>query len=419
MSFPANNKTDVIIVGAGIVGICCALSIIETGRSVRLIDRGEPGQSTSYGNAGVISPWSILPQSMPGLWKKIPGMVLKKNGPIAIRPSYLPKLVPWGLKFLKNGTAAKVAQTANAMEILNQSNIELYRQHLDGTGHENLIRDSWYIHAFRNPSKASLENLSYTTRLERGIGLERIESAELRTVEPAISDEFQAAILMKGQARALSPGKIGEVLSAKAAGLGVQITKACVTGLSQSRSGGWEVQADGQTYHASQIVVAAGAWSAKLLTNLGVNIPLEAERGYHVEFPNPGVKINNSVMDMDMLCVASSMEGGIRVAGTAEFAGLDTPPSTKRVNVLKMAAKRMLPGLKSEGMKSWMGSRPSFPDSLPMLGEFSDHKGLFSAFGHGHCGLMMAPKTGKIIADLISNKPMNADLSPFSVERFQ
>jgi len=419
MSPEAQNTTDVIIVGAGIVGICCALSIIETGKSVRLIDREEPGQVTSYGNAGVISPWSVVPQSLPGLWKKIPGMVLKKNGPIAIRPSYLPKLIPWGLRFLSRGTAAKVSETADAMEILNQSNIELYRQHLHGTGHENLIQDSCYIHAYRNPSKASLDDLSYKTRLERGIEVERIDGAELRKLEPAISDEFRAAILMRGQARAMSPGKIGEVLSAKAAGLGVQITKASVNRLLPSHGHGWEVRTDDKTYNASQLVVAAGAWSARLLKHLGVNIPLEAERGYHVEFPKPNIQVNNSVMDTDMLCVASSMEGGVRVAGTAEFAGLDVPPSEKRVNELKQAAKRMLPGLNPDGMKSWMGSRPSFPDSLPMLGEFSGHKGLFSAFGHGHCGLMMAPKTGKIIADLVSNKPMNTDLSPFSVERFQ
>ena len=414
-----DQSTDVIIVGAGIVGICCALSIIESGKSVRLIDRADPGQSTSFGNAGIISPWSIVPQSMPGLWKKIPAMLLKEDGPISISPSHLPKLIPWGLRFLKNGTTAKVKASSNAMELLNHSNVELYKKHLAGTGHEALVKDSWYVHAFRNANNAQINDLPYKIRGDKGADIERIEAPELRKLEPALSDKFKAAILIKGQARAISPGKIGKVLCKKAVSLGVLIDRSEVKALTQHSNNEWHVETSSGTQRAPKIVIAAGAWSANLLKSLGLKIPLQAERGYHVEFENAGIEIKHSIMDVDMMAVASSMENSLRVAGTAEFAHIDAPPNEKRVQELRQVALKMFPDLNTENLKSWMGTRPSFPDSLPMLGEFPNHKGLYSAFGHSHYGLMMAPKTGQIISDLINDKTPNIDLTSFGVSRFE
>ncbi|MEM9602682.1 MAG: FAD-binding oxidoreductase [Pseudomonadota bacterium] len=419
MSNADHPSSDVTIVGAGIVGICCALSILETGKTVRLIDRAAPGQATSFGNAGVISPWSIIPQSVPGLWKKIPGMLLRENGPISVRVRHLPKLIPWGLRFLRNGTAEQVAAAATAMDTLNHANVDLYRKHLAGTGHEALVQDSWYVHAFRDPRKASTADLGYRIRAEHGAELERIGADELHALEPALSREFKAAVLIKGQARAVSPGKIGEVLSQKAMALGATLHRADVTALTHNADGTWSVHTDTGTVCAPQVVVAAGAWSVDLLRPLGLDVPLQAERGYHVEFPTAGIEVNNSIMDTDMMAVASAMETGVRVAGTAEFTDRDAPRNEKRVRELATIAKRLFPDLDTDGMTSWMGSRPSFPDSLPMLGEFPDRPGLYSAFGHSHYGLMMAPKTGQILADLVNNTAPNTDLSPFSVTRFE
>ena len=412
------KSCDVIVVGAGLVGICCALSIVEAGLSVKLIDRDEPGQGASFGNAGIISPWSVVPQSMPGLWKQIPSMVFGADGPLSVRLTHLPKLVPWGLRFLRNGNREQVVKAADAMELLNQSNIEMYRRHLSGTGHEHLVRDSMYVHAFRDARKASLDALGYAIRREKGAVLEKIDRAELRDLEPALSVEFEAAILIKGQARAMAPGKIADVLAQKAKRLGVEIVKANVEAIHPGENGGWTAETDSGNHGAERVVLAAGAWSARLLKPLGVDLPLEAERGYHVEYADPGVSLNNSVMDVDNMFVASSMDDGLRVAGTAEFAGLDAPPNPKRIASLGRLAKKMLPMLDDRVVKTWMGVRPSMPDSLPVLGELSPHKGLIAAFGHAHYGLMMAPKTGKIIADLVAEKPTNLDLSPFSPDRF-
>lgn len=418
MSNTNEDTHDVTIIGAGLVGICCALSIVETGLTVQLIDRDEPGQGASYGNAGIISPWSIVPQSMPGIWKQIPSMLFRSDGPLSIKPSYLPKLIPWGMQFLRNATEVKARKASDAMEILNSSNVELYRKYLQGTGHENLVQDSYYVHAFRNKNKADLNDLGYVIRAEKGAVLEKINAQELRDLEPALSHEFNAAILIKGQARATSPGNIGKALAEKAANAGVKIIKANVESLTSNSKNDWVSKTSIGDYASKKIVLSAGAWSMKLLKPLGVNLPLEAERGYHLEYSNPGLELNNSVMDVDNMFVANSMDDGLRIAGTAEFAGVDAPPNQKRIDSLKKQAEAMFPKLNTQDIKTWMGARPSMPDSLPVLGELSNHKGLFTAFGHSHYGLMMAPKTGQIISELISGKPINHDLSAFNAKRF-
>ncbi len=180
----------VTIIGTGIVGLCCALSLQERGVAVRFIDRGEPGQETSFGNAGVVSPWSFVPRSMPGIWKKLPAMLLDPNSALSVRFSFWPKMILWGLRFLGYSSEKSVRNISDAMELLCRPSIELYRKHLEGTGHENLIAYSYYVHAFRRAEQASLNGLDYLIRREKGGQLERIGSDELLRLEPALSPEF-------------------------------------------------------------------------------------------------------------------------------------------------------------------------------------------------------------------------------------
>lgn len=409
---------DTIVIGAGIVGICCALSLAERGIAVHLIDRDAPGQGASYGNAGVISPWSIVPTSMPDLWRQLPALVLRSDGPVSLRLSHLPKFLPWALRFMRNGTPTRVREISAAMEVLNANSIELYRRHLAGTGHEALVQDCWYLHAYRDAKAANLNGRGYQLQQQAGAEMEKIGAQALRTLEPALSPDFKAAIAIKGQARALAPGQIGEVLARKARQMGVRITQAEITHLAPHDDGQWTVTTADTEYTAARVVMAAGAWSARLLAPLGVEVPLEAERGYHVQFASPGVTLNNSVMDVGGKFVASSMTDGVRVAGTAEFAGLDAPPNPKRAQGLIRQAKAMMPDLDTTKAQVWSGVRPSLPDSLPVIGPFDGLPGLFGAFGHAHFGLMMAPKTGECIADLFTDTRGNADLTPFGADRF-
>ena len=410
-------QTQVTIIGAGIVGICCALSLRDRGHPVRLLDRGEPGQETSYGNAGVISPWSIIPQPVPGIWKKIPGMMFGDQRPLAVRAAFWPRMIPWGMRFLRHANEESLRSAADAMEYLCAPSVELYRRHLAGTGHEDLVVDSSYLHAFRQADRADLKALDYRIRIEKGGDLELMGSDTLRRLEPGLSREFKAAVAIKGQARARAPGRIAQVLADKARGLGVEIIRTEVKGLARSGEG-WEISTDQGPLHAERVVLAAGVWSEPLLRGLGFRLPLVAERGYHVEFAAPQAELNNSVMDVDAKIVASSMLGGLRVAGSAEFASPDAPPDPRRQALLTRQARAICPDLDTTSPSFWMGRRPSLPDSLPVLGQIDGQPGLFGAFGHSHHGLMMAPKTGEVLADILSGKRLNHDISAFSAQRF-
>ncbi|MEM9330523.1 MAG: FAD-binding oxidoreductase [Pseudomonadota bacterium] len=409
---------DVTIVGAGIVGICSALSLLERGFSVRMIDRGEPGQETSFGNAGVISPWSFIPQSLPGVWRNIPAWLLNQDGPLRFHMSVLPKLLPWFFRFYKNCNPDDAQRISDSMEILTASSVDLFKKHLKGTGHENLIADAMYVHAFRNPKKANLNSIDYKIRREKGADIRMIGAQELREIEPALSPDFSAAILIKGQSRALAPGKIGFVLSEKARKSGAIFVKSEVEKLVSQVSGGWCVRASSGDFLSKKVLVSAGAWSTKLLESLGFRVPLMAERGYHIQLPEPQLSLNNSVMDVENKIVASSMLDGLRVAGTSEFAPIEAPPDEKRFESLQRLTQRMLPDVNLERKTTWMGCRPSFPDSLPIIGRLPISEGLYGAFGHSHYGLMMAPKTGELVAELISGTNSNYDISAFSAERF-
>lgn len=412
------ETAPITIIGAGIVGICCALALQERGMQVRLIDRGAPGQETSFGNAGIISPWSIIPQAMPGVWKTIPRLLMMKDGPLNVRPSFWPKMIPWGLQFLANSTEKKARSISQTMEVLCAPSIDLFRRHLAGTGHENLVQDSYYIHAFRQADRATLESLDYKIRRERGGDLVLVGADELRGLEPALSPDFKAAVLIKGQARAVSPGGIGNVLADKAKQQGAEFIRAQINGLHRDANGAWIIATDTADLTAKRIIIAAGVWSADLLKPLGLKLPLVAERGYHVAFPNPGVTLAHSVMDVDAKIVASTMTDGLRVAGSAEFGAIDAPADPRKKALLVKQSQAIMPCLNTSDTQFWMGRRPSFPDSLPAVGPITGHDGLYAAFGHSHYGLMMAPKTGEIIADMIAGVPHNTDLSALDPGRF-
>ncbi len=414
---PPDAQRPITILGAGLVGICTALSLAERGVPVRVIDKGAPGQETSFGNAGVISPWSFIPQSLPGTWKQVPKLMFGPGRPLSIAPAMLPRMIPWGLRFIRHGTPERVRAAADAMEFLCGPSVDLYRRHLSGTGHEALLADGMYVHAFRDGSRASLDAIDYRIRQEKGADLELVGRDRLAEVEPALGPDFQAAVLIKGQARALSPGRIGQVLADKARGLGVTFVTDEVRALRPS-GGGWQITCTNDVFDAERVVLSMGAWSKGILDPLGLKLPLMAERGYHIECPDPGVALNNSVMDVDAKVVASSMEGGLRIAGQAEFAPVDAPPNPKRRVQLEKIARAAFPGLKTEGARFWMGRRPSFPDSLPVIGAAPDLDGLFLNFGHSHYGLMMAPKSGEVLADLATGGQPNVDPEAFSASRF-
>ena len=408
----------VAVIGAGIVGLCCAYHLQQRGIEVDVIDPQPPGDACSYGNAGVLPVWSCAPLSLPGEWKLAPGRLLSREGPLSIDWRHLPVLTPWLLGFVRAGRADKIAALADALFALNNTSVELYRELLQGMGHEALIRDSCYVHAYRHPKNADLNEMSYRLQRERGAPMRVIGAGALRELEPALSPEYRAAIVIEKQGRTVNPARLCEVIAAEIQGAGGRFVRQRVEALRPHVDGGCHIQMENEKLHAARVVVAAGAWSHRLIRPLGVRVSLEAGRGYHLMYEGDGIRLNNSVTDAKQHLAASSMEGGLRVSGMMEFADLDAPPFERHFRTLDGLARRMFPNLDGKPTSDWMGHRPATPDTLPVIGELPGHPCVLLAFGHGQLGLTGAPMTGRIIAALASGEPLNIDVRPYRVERF-
>jgi len=408
----------VVVIGAGIVGLCCAYYLQQRGFKVDVIDPEPPGNACSYGNAGVLPVWSCAPLSLPGEWKLAPGRLLSRKGPLSIDWRRLPVLTPWLLRFVRAGRADKIADLADAMFALNNTSVELYRELLQGTGHEALICDSCYVHAFRHPKHADLNNTPYRLQRERGAPMRVIDAGALRELEPALSPEYRAAIVVEKQGRTVNPARLCEVIAAQVQAAGGRLVRQRAEALQPNVDGGCHIQLEDRNLRAERVVVAAGAWSHRLIQPLGVRVPLEAGRGYHLMYESDGLHLNNSVTDAKQHVAASSMEGGLRLSGMMEFAGLETPPFERHFRTLDGLARRMFPNLRGQPTSEWMGHRPTTPDTLPVIGALPNHPSVLLAFGHGQLGLTGAPMTGRLIASLAAGEAPNIDLNPYNAARF-
>ncbi len=414
----SRDENVAAIIGGGIIGVCCALYLQEKGFRVQLIDRaGGDDKRASFGNAGNLSPWSCVPESVPGLWKSVPGWLLDPMGPMALRLSHLPWATPWLLRFLSSGRLERVEQQADALRSLYAPVIDLYEDLLRPIGQTELIRRCRYVALYRDAGKADLNALGWRLRRDRGAELQVIPASDLRDLEPDLSHDYQAAILLQGQGRTTNPQHLLEVLTARMLRQGGTVIRADVSALRPDAEG-VELQTSDGPLRFRRIVVAAGAWSAPLLKSMGIRVPLETERGYHLTIRDPGVTINNTLMEADRMVVASTMQEGLRLAGTVELAGLKPAPDYRRARMLATLGREMFPKLRLGEASEWMGHRPSLPDSLPVIGHAPGHPNVLLAFGHSHLGLSGGAPTGKLIAGLAAGEPPSIDLTPFRVDRF-
>jgi D-amino-acid dehydrogenase len=407
-----------IVVGAGIVGVCCGIELKRRGFDVTVIDRVPPGESCSFGNAGILAAQAVVPVPMPGIMWQAPRMLLDPEGPLVVRLGSLRQTIPWLWKFYQSTGIDKVQRTADAMKALYSNTVELHEGLAREAGVPDLVQTSRYLYICRHPRNADTENsLTWRLRRERGGEIEVFDGPALREVEPELSPIYKRGVRLGPMAKTLNPFRLtssyGELLRRQ----GGTILTAEVKAI---RPDGARVNVDTNngSHEADVAVIAAGAWSLKLLLPLGLDLPLIAERGYHMTFANPGVMLNHVMSDIERQFAVSNMEMGLRVAGTEELGHADDPPSWRRAEVLKRIGQEMLPNLNVDEGTRWMGPRPGTPDSLPAIGPLPNHPNIFVACGHGHLGLTGGPNTGRIVAGLAAGERLNINLAPYAPDRF-
>jgi len=415
----------VAVIGAGIVGAACAIELLRDGHRVTLIEPGDPGgeQAASYGNGAWLSPSSVVPPSMPGLWRKVPGFLADPLGPLAIRWPYLPRLAPWLARFVRAGsTMARVEAIARALRPLVADAPERHRALAEEAGVADLIERQGLLYVF--PARADFEREALAWRLRRDNGVKWLEldTDELRQQEPELDRRYTFGVLVQAGGNCTDPGAYVAALVHHAVGQGATLLRAGATGF-RITAGRLDAVLAGDGEVACDVaVICAGARSRALARAAGDRVPLESERGYHAVIAQPGIGLRHPIMPSDGKMAVTMTRGGLRIAGQVELAGLDAAPDWRRADILRDYALRTFPNLPrdlpADRVKVWMGHRPSTPDALPVIGPASGCADVVHAFGHGHVGLAAGPVTGRLVADLIAGRAPVISPTPYSPRRF-
>lgn len=408
-----------IVLGAGVAGLSTALYLQRAGVDVAVIDPLGPAGGASFGNAGLLSPDTAVPIALPGMLRKVPGWLLDPLGPLSVRPSYFPRALPWLLRWIESGRMSRVMAISDAMRALHKETLSCWKELLGADLYSELIRPTGQVQVWEGDGDTASVAVERQVRERHGIRADVLTADDLRQMFPGIAREVTRGLLVPGNGYTVSPqrsvGTLGELF--RQAG-GALINERAMKLIPQG-GGGWMVMTNAANRSAAHVVVAGGAWSRQLLGPLGINVPLETERGYHAMLFDPEVTPSLPISNKTRAFGVTPMEEGLRVAGTVEIAGLDAPPNEERAKILVGHAKRMFPALKGEQVRYWMGFRPSTPDSLPILGPAQSHAGLHFVFGHGHFGMTGGPPSGRLVARLITGQAPGIDPAPYSVQRFR
>ena len=415
---PSDEHGQIAVVGAGIVGICCALYLQRDGHRVCLIDPDGPGEGCTSGNGGQIVTGYCVPVALPGIVRQVPGMLSDPLGPLTIRWRYLPRLLPWLLRFLGASSRRRVASIASALHELNKDAMSAFEPLIQQASAQDLIERNGRLDVYRSEKAFAKAQVKLNLLRACGVELEILDSRQIADLEPALGGRCRFGLFYPRMAHTTDPLRLAQVLAGDFLRRGGRLLREKVTDFEFRSAGISALRTDAGRHPVDQVVLAAGAFSRPLAAKLGSKVPLDAERGYHVMLPNPGIELRRTLLFGDMYCGFTPMQGGLRLAGTVELASVDAAPNYARADNLLRGARRVLPDLKGDGATRWMGCRPSLPDSLPVLGRSPLHRSVYFAFGHGHVGLTGAAVTGKIIADLVADRPTHIDIQPFRADRF-
>lgn len=407
----------VVVIGAGIVGVSTGIWLRRAGADVTIVDRATPGTGTSHGNAGVLAACAMVPVTGPGLLAKAPGMLMNNDFPLFMRWSYLPRLLPWLAKYMSHANDADTQRIARGLNHIVADTVEQHKSLCDDLGLGSWVNESDYCFAYANRSVFENEGYTWAIRREMGFIPQIIEGQEVRDYEPSLSDDITCMAIMKDHGFIRSPGGYVQALAAAFEQMGGTIRQAEVKDFDLAGGKVCAVQTTQGAIACDDVVLATGVWSKPMMKKLGLNIPLETERGYHIVFENATGGPSRPVMLASGKFVATPMDQGLRCAGIVEFGGLDAGPSKAPFALLRRQAARAFPHLKATSEIEWLGHRPAPSDSLPLIGQVGETR-VFTAFGHHHIGLTGGPKTGRLVAGLITGVTVNTDLAPYHPQRF-
>ena len=417
MKEDAKIGSSVGVIGAGILGICISLFLVKKGFKVTIIDRDEPGKnSASYGNAGHFSPYASVPFNRPDVLADVPSMLLSSTGPLALKWNYVPKMIPWFLKFIKNCSKKNMMHTSKYMHQILDLALPAYDELFQDIDVSGLVENKGIVYFWTNKDLKSRE-LEINIRKELGVKQQVLKPHEIHDLEPNIRKIYHGGVYYPNARHTRNPRKILLKLYNLFLKLGGYFEQQNVETIGFSFDDKPIIKTNLNSYTFDKAIIACGAFSKKLTDQMDEKIPLDTERGYHVHFKGHDHLLSRPVIFLNRGFGITPMEQGLRVVGTVEFGGLDNPLSKKRIFNLVNNAKYLFPEL-SEHHDEWLGFRPSLPDFLPVIGPSKNYKNLFYAFGHHHLGWTLGAITGKIIAGMFTGENTNLNLTPYSSLRF-
>jgi D-amino-acid dehydrogenase len=410
------NKTEISIIGAGIVGLSSAINLVKRGSKVTLIEKDLKGQPASYGNASWLSSPSITPVLMPGMFKKIPKMWLSKDGPLFLRFPGVLKMIPFLIKYLSYTKKEKVEHISKNLAFLLKDSIGEHRELVKGSKAERWIEDSPFLFIYKN--KTDFENDSYTWSLRKKHGFELIEvqKEELNRIFPGLSQEYTFAIKIENQGYISNSQNYLDDLIDYYKSLGGEIIENEVLDINPSGDN-FIIKLKNSDLFTEKVLISSGVYSGNFVKKFNVKVPIESERGYHLELFDTNIRINHPIMNGYLKLAITPRPTGIRFAGLVEFGSLNSKPNPKAFELLMRNAQSMFPGITFKRKMEWSGHRPSTVDSLPVIGASERSNNLFFAYGHHHIGLTAGPKTGKMIAKQILRDNDQFDLEAFNPNR--
>lgn len=416
---PRTHPHDVIVVGAGVIGLACAHAALREGLSVAVVDRDFEGDRASHGNAGGIAVSESTPISVPGLFFKAARWLLDPLGPLSVSPAHLPRALPWFLAFNRVSRPQHYTAISHALAALNNRVYDDLLPVLSELGMRDALYRRGALTVYETDAAFAADAREWAFKRELGVRWHALNGTDLHALEPALAPVFKHAVMLEDWAHLSDPKALVTRWRARVVALGATMIQGDAAHLDVSAAQAPAVVLTGdRRVAARQVVVACGAWSATLAQSVGDRVLLDSERGYNTTLPAAAATLAREVIFAERKFVATPLDIGLRIGGAAEFAGLSAPPNYRRADALLALGRKFIPGLNEQGASRWMGHRPATPDSLPVIGRSPRADAVVYAFGHGHLGLTQSATTGALVADVLMRRAPRVDLAPYAISRF-